>query len=225
MAFQAPRIWKVDEQSDAVVTNVAPSHGRQASHILNALAFLEGTSKSKPLNVLDIGSGFGGTALFLAEWSAWPLRIVLLDIPLNLANAYAYLRIAAPDLRVKLISDVEDLEAEALADETSLLLVPTIYSEAVAEIFPPDLVHNAQSFGEMDLDTIDYYLRTLVRSSTRVIIESNASTFGATSLFGHFEIGNEEISVILRELGFDLIARHARDSWARYAVSTFLRLS
>jgi hypothetical protein len=76
----------------------------------------------------------------------------------------------------------------------------------------------------MDLETVDYYLRTLARPATRVIIESNTSNFGATDLFGHAEVGNEEIEAVLNDLGFGLIARHSRDSWARYAVSTFLRL-
>ncbi len=222
---------KVLPETDSAVTYAAPAHGRQASHILNALAFLDTTSSGRQFTILDIGSGFGGMAIFLASWSTRPLRIVLLDIPLNLVNAYAFLKIAAPHLKVTLVSSVDDLLVETEDDVTaagqhpSLLLVPTIYSETVAKFFPPDLIHNAQSFGEMDLETVDYYLRTFVRPDTRVIIETNASNFGATSLFGHAELGNEEIGAVLNDLGFGLIARHSRDSWARYAVSTFLRLS
>lgn len=226
-----PSAWglRLDSEEDSVVTYVAPSHGRQASHILNALEFMHAAGKTEAPTVLDIGSGFGGMALFLARWSARPLRIVLLDVPLNLATAYAFLRTAAPELRVKLFSDIQSLEFEAQNAKTTretgpvILLVPTLFSEAAATWFPADLLHNAQSFGEMDAESVHFYLTTLVRPQTTVVIESNASEFGATTLWGHRELGNDGIASILRDEGFSLLARHSRDSWARYAVSTFLR--
>ena len=179
-------------------------------------------------SVVDLGSGFGGMAHYLMNMTPVPSDIILLDIPLNLTTAYAYLRVTNPRSSIVLVKTLEQLEQLSSQreniEENQVILVPSILAADVARLFPPTVLHNAQSLSEMSLATIRFYLELLVIPATKVVIESNVSDAFATVNSGHIEVGSGEISRILTERGMSLLSRSIRDSAARYVVSTHIRL-
>lgn len=224
-----PSMWgyPVDGRPPHVISHVGPSHCRQATHVRRALdADFISPKKTRPV-VLDLGSGFGGMENYLLNSKDVGVDVVLLDIPLNLTTAYAYLRVTNPSKEVVLVKNREELERLAQEPpgpgEQRAILVPTILAREVARIFPPDLLHNAQSLSEMSRETIRFYLETLVTPGTQLVIESNVSDSVVTLNSGTVEVGSGEIAEMLEELGLTLLVRNIRDSGARYVVSTHVR--
>ena len=43
------------------------------------------------LTVVDLGSGFGGDMEKVARWYKGPLKVILIDVPLNITTAFAYI--------------------------------------------------------------------------------------------------------------------------------------
>lgn len=224
-----PSAWGlgVSGHSPHVISHVAPSHARQAMHIIRALESNVPRAEETKAVVLDLGSGFGGMAHYLLNLTEINFDMILLDIPLNLTTAYAYLRVANPSTRVVLVKTLEEIQM--LSEETPrplekrIILIPSILAPDIALYFPPSLLHNAQSLSEMSRVTIEMYLRSLVTQATRFVIESNVSDRFVTSNAGHVEVGSGEIGDILANLGMSLVSRNIRDTGARYVVSTYVR--
>jgi hypothetical protein len=224
-----PSAWGlgVPGHSPHVISHVAPSHARQAMHIIRALESNALWAEETKAVVLDLGSGFGGMAHYLLNLTEMNFDMILLDIPLNLTTAYAYLRVTNPGRRVVLVKTREEIKM--LSEETPrplekrVILIPSIFAADIALYFPPSLLHNAQSLSEMSRVTIEMYLRNLVTQATRFVIESNVSNRFVTSNAGHVEVGSGEIAGILSSLGMSLVSRNIRDTGARYVVSTYVR--
>jgi hypothetical protein len=203
-----------------IVKNTDPWHASQASGILRALRVI-GTAHP---TLLDIGSGYGGLARYLARWGPRPLTVILIDIPLNLTTAYAYLAHRVPDADVRLISSSEELQADAQKGRSSdlrIMCVPTILGAEATHLYPPHLVHNAASFSEMDAETVHYYLTTFVRPETRIVVETNAGIAGTLNTGNHRELGMRDIESML-DPAFYALSRH-RVRGTRYVTSTYVR--
>lgn len=194
-----------------VVKYTDPMHAAQASRVLAAVPIAGSV-------VWDIGSGFGGMARYLTRWTDRPLTVVLLDIPLNLTTAYAYLRYHAPEWDVRLIACPADLTARV--SDRRILCVPTVYGPEARAACPASIIHNAQSFSEMDAETVAFYLAALVAPETRVVIETNAAR-PAVNSGGHREVSQLEIATCLSRAFTPLATSRLRGT--RYTTTTFLR--
>ena len=165
--------------TQGMVKYIDPSHGITAFHILT----LADTLKKSPI-ILDLGSGYGGLAEKIMIWSTETASIFLIDIPLNLTTAYAYLaRIFGMD-NVTLVSSKEQLE-KIKAEAGKFVLVPTSLVSYLDVQF--DIINNTHSFSEMDLATVRYYLETLVRPKVSYLVETNVN-IPKHVFVGHLEL-------------------------------------
>jgi hypothetical protein len=213
---------------DGIIKFVDPYHGKQAQRVINALSYLEDTGGMKALShdgtrpqvLVDLGSGFGGMASYLKRWSDRPMPLMLVDIPLNVTTAYAYLAAEFPDVPVRLVATIDQLHAVAgnLARD-SIVLIPTILLEAAVRVVQPIIVHNSASFSEMDLATVEYYLHLFGTAKAKIIIETNSGQRGSRNAGGHMEITAWNIQDILAS-DYSLISR-ARSGNTRYVTSIY----
>ena len=72
-----------------IISYATPKHYVQAYNINNLVSGLKHGTENKL--ILDLGSGFGGMANILADMCKQQLKIVLVDIPLNLTTAFTFL--------------------------------------------------------------------------------------------------------------------------------------
>lgn len=160
--------------TNGVISGADPRHGIYAQQIINILRSY--TSK-KPV-LVDLGSGFGGTVEKVARWYKKPLRILLIDLPLNLTTAYAYISAGfEKHKRCTFLIDSEEKLEEVLSDEnqeTEFIFIPTLFVEKLKEL-PINVLHNHGSFSEMDYETIKFYLQNLVNHNTDFLLEINSS--------------------------------------------------
>lgn len=209
-----------------IIRFVDPYHGRQAQRVLLATKFLAEEVRerrgSQPDVVVDLGSGFGGMASYFIEWCKSPHNLMLVDIPLNLTSAYAYLAAQFKDIPVKLVSSVKDLRDYAPSnEESSILLVPTILLEEALRFVRPVILHNSASFSEMDLPTVKFYLDLFKGAGTRIIIETNSGLRGSLNSGSHREVNSWDIEDILSNQ-YGLMSRVKVED-VRYVTSTYLR--
>lgn len=149
-------------------------HGLQADSVLRLLHFFQRIHGQRVPTIVDLGSGFGGTAYYVSRWMLGPALLVLVDIPLNLTTAYAYLS-SVTSAETVLVHD-EGGAREALGrpvTETRFVFLPATLVE-VLRSRPIDVLLNAGSLAEMDLATVELYLATLVGETTRVFVEWNS---------------------------------------------------
>lgn len=126
---------------------------------------------------MDLGSGRGTLALKVSKFFDKPLRIILLDLPLNLTTAYAYVKMNS-DKKCYLLSKKNQLNflTESNFKETHFVFVPTSLSEDLAKnIKKIDLLFNHGSFSEMDYETIRFYLNLFAEGKSTNIYEINAN--------------------------------------------------
>lgn len=173
--------------TDLIVNYVDVWHAWQALGISNLYDFVKARDKREKPVIMEIGSGFGDLAFKLTKLLG-PATLVLVDIPLNLTTAYAFLRrTVSADVRVTLISSEADAEAfVAPNDGIDIVLVPTCFYDAATRGIPCDILCNFGSFSEMDYDTIAYYL-SRTPDSCRFIYETNSATQARNSS-GHIEV-------------------------------------
>ena len=107
--------------------------------------------------VVDLGSGFGADMMQLAHDRDGPLRIIMCDIPITLATAFAQISAHWPE-NVRLISEKKQLSKilEEKCEQLEFVLCPTLFVEELTET-KIDVLHNHGSLCEMDKKTIDYY--------------------------------------------------------------------
>ena len=73
-----------------IIKMTDPLQGIKADNIINILNALN-QSRNRKLTLVDLGSGYGGDVEKVVRWFSNPIRIYLVDIPLNLTTAYAYI--------------------------------------------------------------------------------------------------------------------------------------
>jgi len=194
------------------------NHGIQAFNIQNLIQTFDAKISVKPIKILDLGSGWGGMAeqLLKSEINN-PFSLLLLDIPLNLTLAYAYLsRIFGLD-KIHLISSVDDLESITFEDR-HVYLVPSLFTKEISNFATFDIVNNFQSFSEMDTSTIQFYLENFL-TSAKFFIENNVNIDAHTYNGGFSEILVRDFPIPLR---YRLLSRFsASESWSRYVTSIY----
>jgi len=174
-----------------------PNHGIKANNILNILNFLHERKKGK-LTLVDLGSGYGGDIEKVARWFNRPIRIILVDIPINLTTAYAYISSGfgrTQDYKLYLV-DTASMLKEIISNpsgDTEFIFVPSIFVE-VLQSLEINLLHNSASFSEMDFITIEFYLKTLVNENTDFVLEINSNT-ETLNTGSHLEIPSSKFPV------------------------------
>jgi hypothetical protein len=222
-----PSDWGVSS-ADGIVKFVDPYHGRQAHRISIAHRFVCKTARrwpdAKPDYVVDLGSGFGGTVSYLIEWATQPFNLMLVDIPLNLTTAYAYLASQYLDLDITLASSSAEIDSfveTPRGTRIAVLLVPTtLLAEALTAVRPV-VLHNSASFSEMDLETVRFYLEVFAQAGTRCIVETNSGQRGSVNTGGHREVTSWDIEGLFAS-DYVLVSR-AKVENVRYVTSIYMR--
>jgi len=158
---------------DNIVKPTDPGDGIKAYNLLLAT---ESFSNQSKITVCDLGSGFGGVVEKLARWNKGIARYILIDIPVNLTSAYAYLSFGFDSGSLHLIKSPEqfnDLIGEEF-NSNQFILLPSAYVDCLKGV-DINILHNHGSLSEMDEDTIKYYLDTLVTKDLDYFIEINSS--------------------------------------------------
>lgn len=219
--------WGVPFAGD-LVKFVDPYHGRQAHRISVAHRHLyamgmKGEPDGRPDFMVDLGSGFGGTASYLIEWADEPFNLMLVDIPLNLTTAYAYLASQYPGIDIKLASSADEVASFAVPrrDRTALLLVPTTLLEQALSAVRPILLHNSASFSEMDLETVRFYLDMFAKAGAQGIVETNSGQRESINADGHREVNSWDIEAMLSDR-YALVSRTKVED-VRYVTSIYTR--
>jgi len=141
-----------------------------------------------------------------------------MDIPLNLTLAYAYLsRIFGLD-RVHLISSVGDLNSITYQDR-HVYLAPSLFAKEISESVSFDIINNFQSFSEMDISTVRFYLDTFL-TNARFFIENNVNIPDSENYGGYGEILVRDFPLPPQ---YKLLSRFsASESWSRYVTSIYI---
>jgi len=171
-----------------------------AAKILNFICEGEGGA-----TYLDLGSGFGSDAIKVEKFSELPVRIILMDLPLNLTTAFAYVSMNAGKKCV-LISNADQLQEHLISNfsESEFIFIPTSLVEDFSKLgIKVDLMYNHGSFSEMDFDTISYYIKCLLNGTVKALFEvnSNASTLDGNlsdnllNYGGHVEVPSSKFPI------------------------------
>lgn len=216
------RRWGV-RLGKGIVSYADPVYGIQANAVL---ILVEAVGTGSPV-VMDLGSGYGGLAERLVLWSPRPLDIVLVDIPLNLTTAYAYLAGVLGRKRVELVSSIARAETRLLErdglEESRVTMIPSSFLGDL-ERLKVDVLHNAHSFSEMDEATVSFYLATLVNAGVQYIVETNTNKPGSTNWGGHQEVLSGFIQSELEDSHL-LLGRFSESGRTRYVTSVYLSRS
>jgi len=138
---------------------------------------------------IDLGSGIGSDAIKVEKFTDFPLRSILIDIPMNLTTAYSYVSMNSGK-RCVLISNIDEFIeiVKADFDESEFLFVPTNLVEQIGKLgLSIDLLYNHGSFSEMDFDTIKFYLDNLLNGTVKALFDINSNTSTILS-GGHVEV-------------------------------------
>ena len=199
-----------------IISYATPKHYVQAYNINNLVSGLKHGTENKL--ILDLGSGFGGMANILADMCKQQLKIVLVDIPLNLTTAFTFLSHIYGLQNVFLIKEEKELKSilsNSYAN-TSFFLLPTSLIPEYSHHFSSDIVHNAHSFSEMDKISVDFYLKHLIKEKVSFFLETNSNVSGSVNTGNHIEVLSRDI--LLPEY-FKLLSRYSESSYTRYVTS------
>jgi hypothetical protein len=165
--------WGLKTES-GIVKYTDIDHAIQSHRIVNLTNLLD---DSLHLNIVDLGSGFGGMAEKLQGMASANVTIYLVDIPLNLVNAYAYLGHIFGRDSVALIKDRKELSFQEFGRGTpwKFILVPSVFSDTLSENVEISVLNNNGSLSEMDFETIEYYLETFLSDNTEIFVETNSN--------------------------------------------------
>ena len=145
---------------------------------------------------IDLGSGIGSDAIKVEKFTDFPLRSILIDVPMNLTTAYAYVSMNSGK-RCVLISNIDEFIEilEADFDESEFLFVPTILVEQIGKLgLSIDLLYNHGSFSEMDFDTIKFYLDNFLNGTVKALFDINSNTSDILS-GGHLEVESSSFPI------------------------------
>lgn len=173
---------------------------------------------------LDLGSGYGTLALKVAKMAEVPTTIYLLDIPLNLTTAYAYIKTNS-SYDIDLVSTASELkhlaQSSAANTSTRFVCVPTIFAEYLSDLLPHiSVLYNHGSFSEMQKDAIDFYINSFAGSSQCEYlyeINSNASFINNSD---HVEVKSDDFNI---PTCMSLIQRYPAIKRGRYVASLYKR--
>ena len=207
---------KIDNK---IITYSDTFKGVSAYNIAN---YLNAKNKKK-LTYIDLGSGIGSDVIKVEKLIKSPTRILLIDIPLNLTTAFAYVSMNTGKKCV-LIESEEDLEFYLKKDFTDneFLFIPSIFVGKIAKTLDEiDLMFNSGSFSEMDYDTIRFYMDNLMRNGpVQALFEINSNkSFINTS--EHNEVLSNSFPI---PENFKLIKRNnSIDSEDRYIENLYVK--
>jgi len=171
-----------------------PNQGLKVNSIINLLNFCS-INKDNYTILVELGGGYGGDMEKLLRFYKKPLKIIMVDIPLNLTTAFAYLSTIFPKYNSTLVTSTDEALnlLEFNDNETELIFIPTLIVDTLKKL-DIDIVHNHGSFSEMDMITIDYYLKVLVTEKTSFLIETNSNK-KVMNTDGHIEIPSSEFPI------------------------------
>ncbi len=175
-----------------------PWHGIQADSVINLLKSLSSTQpESQKATVVDLGFGFGGSIEKIARWHKYPAQYVLIDIPMNLTSAYAYISFCFPKSEKTIVSNSSMLMSTMNNDTkaTNFIFVPSLFVEEFMNcVGNVNVLLNAGSLSEMDYETVEFYLKNLVTENTNFFIEWNSNA-PKENTGGHIEIPSSKFPV------------------------------
>lgn len=130
--------------------------------VSGAMKWLQG--RPKPLRMIEIGAGYGGSALQLRRAIGRPAQIFLVDFAEMLYFPGAYLPVVDPKAPVRVLRpDGSNARAVLAAAETGYVLVP-LESLPLLEGQRWDLALNLMSLQEMTPPVIESYMAFLSKS-------------------------------------------------------------
>lgn len=146
-------------------------------YAMNCAKILQSQSKDCPV-FIDLGSGIGSVPLKTAKMLKTKSKIILIDVPLNLTTAYAFIKTNS-DYDCNLICSLDEFDKikDNILDATTFYFVPSSFIEKIPEIINEiDLLYNHGSFSEMKRITIDFYLEILTnRVKCNYVYEINSN--------------------------------------------------
>ncbi len=163
------------------------------SYAMNCAQILRSQSKDCPI-FIDLGSGTGSLSLKTAKMLKSKSKIILIDIPMNLTTAYAFVKTNS-DYDCNLICSLKELDKikNSSLDATTFYFIPSNFIEQIPDVINEiDLLYNHGSFSEMDKKTIDLYLDVLtnrIKCNYVYEINSNQNILNAGN---HIEIPSSE---------------------------------
>ena len=207
--------WGAETES-GIVKYPSLNHGIQAFNLMN---LIESFDSQMIVKVLDLGSGYGGMTEYLLRHKTKMknnFSLTLVDIPLNLTTAFAYLSRTFSKEEFILIKSLNDLNALNF-DEPKIVLIPSCFIESIHSNL--DIVNNYQSFSEMDPETVEFYISTLTKRFPKYIIENNVNVTNSEN-YSNFK------ETLVRNFNFpkeySLLSRFsAPESWSRYVTSIY----
>jgi len=163
--------WGFRVGSDILKPN-DPETGIKAFHILNLLNSIE--DGERILTLVDLGSGSGMDIENVLRWYKKPIRVILVDIPLNLTTAYSFISACQKNANIYLVDNIKMLHniLNSPCNGVECIFVPTLFTEELKNV-EIDVVFNHGSFSEMDYHSIQYYLKILVHEKTKYLLEIN----------------------------------------------------
>ncbi len=184
-------LWGLDT-GEEIIELYSPYYGVNTFNISNLISYF---SKSNGCYI-DLGSGLGNDAIKVEKMSSMPIRSILIDLPLNLTTAYAYVAMNTGK-KCTLVKTKDDfgLLNEQDFDESHFVFVPTSLIEEFCRLnIDVDVLYNHGSFSEMDYDTIEFYLTQLLNGKVKSLFEINSNS-SIENTGGHIEIPSSRFPI------------------------------
>mgnify|MGYP001159956758 CR=1 FL=1 len=189
----------------------------------NCTQILRSQSKDCPV-FIDLGSGYGNLALKTAKMLETKSKFILIDIPLNLTTAYAYVKTNS-DYDCNLICSLDELDRvkNTTLDSTTFYFIPSNFVEQIPNLINEiDLLYNHGSFSEMDKITIDFYLDILTNKINCNYVYEINSNEPVLNTGGHIEIPSSEFGFPSH---MKLISKSPNIKSSRYVASLYRNTS
>jgi hypothetical protein len=170
---------------------VDPYKGVNAFNIANVINFI----CDKRGTYIDLGSGIGSDAIKVEKFSETPLRSILIDLPLNLTSAFAYVSMNTGKKCV-LFSNEDELikHLQTNFSESEFLFVPTTLIKTIGESgLSIDLMYNHGSLSEMDFNTVEFYFKNLLNGTVKSFFEINSNK--EVDIKGHTEVKSSKFPI------------------------------
>lgn len=129
-------------------------------------------SKTRPIKIMEIGSGFGGLAYFLKRILP-NSKIILIDIPESLVFSYAYLATVFPKENHYLM----DMDNQTILNQLGFTYIAN-FNASMLKFDNIDLAINTLSFAEMEIPQVLTYCKLIKEalSNDGVLFEQNFNT-------------------------------------------------
>ena len=151
---------------DTLVGPLAPRHHSSATQILNL------TSGKERSIIAEIGGGFGGVAHYLLA-SGRVGTYLDFDLPEMVVRASYFLLCAYPEKRFLLFGEVDVADLAAVIEDYDALLLPNFALPGLPTA-GVDVIANFHSFSEMEPETVEEYMRQVVRACRGYLFHVNS---------------------------------------------------